>query len=252
MSYDILASFYDRFNSEIDYENWAKNIALFLKDKGIDTGSRLLDIACGTGKMTVPLAEMGYVMTGVDLSEEMLSKAEHSASEKGLFPTFVCQDMTTLDLGGLYDSAICCLDSLNYIPQASLDSFFARAGEHIKTGGYLFFDINTEYKFENIYADNSYVYDEKDVFCVWQNFYVARRRLCDFELTFFIKNADGSYRRVSESQREYFHSDAELKNAFESNGFECVFVTSKPEFLGQASVSLGDERRYFVLRKTVN
>ncbi len=252
MSYDVLAEFYDRFNSEIDYKKWAEDISCFLKSENIPKNARLLDIACGTGKMTLELAKMGYELTGVDLSEEMLSVAQNAMAELSLFPTLVCQDMTCLDLAQSYDAAVCCLDSVNYIRgKDALDGFFARAAEHIRSGGYLFFDVNTEYKFKNIYGNNSYIYDEKDVYCVWQNFYIPRRRMCDFDLTFFIKNPDGSYRRSFETQREYVYTDGEISELLEKNGFETVILSAKHDFdLGKGErISDTDERHYFVARK---
>lgn len=252
MSYDVLASFYDRFNREIDYSKWADEIDRFLKHKQIKEGAHIADIACGTGKMTIELAGRGYRLVGVDLSPEMLSVAQNEASQKNLCPTFVCQDMTALELGQTFDAMSCCLDSVNYLrSKDALGGFFARAGEHLVSDGYLFFDVNTEYKFRNVYADNSYVYDEKDVFCVWQNFYSERRRLCDFDLTFFIKDKNGLYRRESEMQREYVYSDEELIDLLEKNGFKVCIISGSPDFsLGEGRrVCDTDERHYFVARK---
>ncbi len=253
MSYDILAEFYDRLNRSIDYTLWADEISLFLRSREISDGARILDIACGTGKMTLELARRGYLVSGVDLSPEMLSVAQNRCANEGFYPLLVCQDMTCLDLAETFDAALCCLDSVNYIKtKNALDGFFARAAEHIRHGGYLFFDVNTEYKFENIYGDNSYVYDEKDVFCVWQNFYSARRRLCDFDLTFFVKKPDGSYTRLNETQREYVYTDTELCELLEKNGFEVEQISSAHDFsLGEGRrVSDADERHYFVARRS--
>ncbi len=252
MSYDILAEFYDRLNRSIDYTAWADEISAFLRSKGVPDGSKILDIACGTGKMTLELAKREYSVAGADLSPEMLSIAQNSCANEGLYPLFVCQDMTCLDLSQTFDAATCCLDSVNYIKtREALDGFFARAAEHIKKGGYLFFDVNTEYKFEKIYGDNSYVYDEKDVFCVWQNFYSARRRLCDFDLTFFVKNPDGSYKRLHETQREYVYTDIELCELLEKNGFKIEQISSSHDFsLGEGRrISDTDERHYFVAKR---
>ncbi len=249
MSYDILAGFYDRLNCSIDYKSWADDISEFLASKGIPNRAKILDIACGTGKMTLEFARLGYDIMGVDLSPEMLSVAQNACAEEKLYPLFVCQDMTCLDLAQIFDSAVCCLDSVNYIgSKDALNGFFARVSEHIREGGYFFFDVNTPYKFENIYGDNSYVYDEKDVFCVWQNFYSARRRLCDFDLTFFIKNSDGSYLREHETQREYVYTDGEICELLEKNGFKVELLSSSHDFslCEGRHVSDTDERHYFV------
>ncbi len=252
MGYDVLAEFYDRLNDSVEYGEWAREISEFLKKKGVTSEASILDIACGTGKMTLALARLGYRVSGVDLSSEMLSVAQKSCADEGFYPLLVCQDMTALTLGECFDAAVCCLDSVNYISSfAALDSFFARASEHIVSGGYLFFDVNTEYKFENIYGNNSYTYDEKDVFCVWQNFYSSRRRLCDFDLTFFIKNPDGSYTRSGETQREYLYTDLELTSLLEKNGFEVCIISPDFDFSKKDGISISecDERHYFVARK---
>lgn len=252
MSYDVLAGFYDRLNRSIDYAQWADKISEYIRKNGVSDRASILDIACGTGKMTLELARRGYTLAGVDLSPEMLSLAQSACAEEGLYPLFVCQDMTCLDLSQTFDSAICCLDSVNYIgSKDSLDAFFARAAEHIREGGYFFFDVNTEYKFEKIYGDNSYVYDEKEVFCVWQNFYSPRRRLCDFELTFFVKNSDASYIRMQETQREYVYTDKEICECLERNGFKVEIITATQDFsLGEGiRVSDTDERHYFVAKR---
>lgn len=252
MSYDVLAKFYDRLNRSIDYKSWADDISRFLKARGVSDKAKILDIACGTGKMTIELARLGYSVAGVDLSPEMLCIAQNACAEEKLYPLLVCQDMTCLDLSQTFDAAVCCLDSVNYISsKEALDGFFARASEHIRKGGYLFFDVNTQYKFEKIYGDNSYVYDEKDVFCVWQNFYSPRRRLCDFDITFFIKNPDGSYLRSHETQREYVYTDDELCALLEKNGFKVGLIGASHDFsLTEGKhVSDTDERHYFVAVK---
>lgn len=252
MSYDVLAAFYDRLNDSVEYGAWAREISDFLRSRGFSNESSVLDIACGTGRMTLELARLGYRVSGVDLSSEMLSLAQKNCADEGFFPLLVCQDMTALSLSECYDAAVCCLDSVNYIGSAdALDSFFARAAEHITRGGYLFFDVNTKYKFENIYGNNSYVYDEKDVYCVWQNFYSPRRRLCDFDLTFFIKNTDGSYTRTGETQREYLYTDEDLIALLEKNGFSVDIISASFDFsLGEGRrISDLDERHYFVARK---
>lgn len=252
MSYDVLAAFYDRLNDSVEYGVWARKISDFLKSKGFSADSGILDIACGTGKMTLELSRLGYRVAGVDLSSEMLALAQKNCADEGFYPLFVCQDMTSLTLGEQFDAAVCCLDSVNYIGgKDALDSFFARASEHIVSGGYLFFDVNTQYKFEKIYGNNSYVYDEKNVYCVWQNFYSSRRHLCDFDLTLFIKNADGSYTRTGETQREYLYTDGELVELLNKNGFTVDIISASFDFsLGNGKrVSDCDERHYFVVRK---
>ena len=71
-SYEVLASFYDKFNEQIDYKAWADYVVSYFKEYNVADGSIILDAACGTGKMTVELAARGYDMIGTDISSEML------------------------------------------------------------------------------------------------------------------------------------------------------------------------------------
>ena len=80
-SYEVLASFYDRFNEQIDYSEWADRIVSFFDAYGIKKDAIILDAACGTGKMTLELAGRGYDMIGTDLSAEMLMQARIAADE---------------------------------------------------------------------------------------------------------------------------------------------------------------------------
>ena len=70
--YGAISAIYDKINSRVDYVAWAdffeKCFDKFLKERP----EFVLDLACGTGSMTLELARRGYDMIGLDLSEEML------------------------------------------------------------------------------------------------------------------------------------------------------------------------------------
>lgn len=70
--YTSLAAYYDRLNSHIDYFGYAAFLASRFREYGVPDGSLVLDLACGTGNITLPLSEMGYDMIAVDSSCEML------------------------------------------------------------------------------------------------------------------------------------------------------------------------------------
>ncbi len=232
--YSAIAGVYDRINSGVDYEKWADRVeALF--DKYLAQRPELvLDLACGTGRMTFPLARRGYDMIGVDQSAEMLSRATDALYElidgekfpaESRRPLFLCQDMRELELYGTVGAAVCCLDSLNYLTKdGELKTVMDKLANYIDTDGLLIFDMNTPYKFENIYGENAYVYDveEDRAFCVWQNFHDKKTGLCEFLLTVFSEAEDGRYIREDETQTERCYSMAEIKEALADAGFELL------------------------------
>ncbi len=248
-AYTVLAAFYDRLNAHVDYPAIRDFLLSVFEAQGIPPGATLLDLACGTGRLTNLFAEAGYDMIAADLSPDMLAIAREESEKRGLSPLYLCQDMRALDLYGTVDAAFSFLDSLNYLSSAAdLDALFGRLKHFIAPGGLFVFDVNTRFKFEEVYRDHAYIFDEKDVFCAWQNHYMPRRRVCDFYLTFFVRDAKGDYRRFEETQRETYFSDRTIERAFSAHGFEKLAVYGNTD---RSPVSDTDERRYFVLQRKI-
>ena len=81
-AYTDFAAVYDTFMDETPYEEWAVYVAGIIEKYGISRPARsgreqdlVVDLGCGTGTFTERLADMGYDMIGIDLSEEMLAAA---------------------------------------------------------------------------------------------------------------------------------------------------------------------------------
>ena len=81
------------------------------------------------------------------------------------------------------------------------------------------FDVNTVYKFEHAFAGQTYVYEQENVYCVWENVYHPRTRRCDFVLDFFEKEKNGMYSRKTEVQTQRAWSDRTLQNTLHQSGF---------------------------------
>ena len=144
----------------------------------------------------------------------------------------------------------CCLDSLNYLTEdGDLEKCLSLVHNYLDPDGLFLFDINTPNKFENVYGSNSYVYEEDDCgegnFCIWQNAYDKESRLCDFSLTVFEKNEDGTYSRRDELQTERCYSEAEIEKALTKTGFEVIGFYSDFDFTPACDT---DERWYAVAR----
>lgn len=243
--YTVLAPFYDKLNRDTDYSAIADFIRKLLAENGIEKGATLLDLACGTGKLTNRFAAEGYDMIGVDLSPDMLSEAQ-AACESEEMPLYLCQDMRKLDLYGTVDAGFCCLDSLNYLDEeGDLATVFSRLKHFIAPNGIFIFDLNTAYRFREVYGDHTYVYDEEGVYCVWQNHFDEAEKVCDFDLTFFIKQGK-TYRRMEESQRERLFDDETVEKAIADHAFTLVATYGS---LSLSPVTDRDEKRYFVIRR---
>ena len=149
MIYDLIAPIYDGINSTIDYVKWADFIENVInKNSSFSKESLVLDLGCGTGKMTVELAKRGYDMIGIDHSTEMLNIARESAFDNGLNNVLLlCQDIREFELYGTVEVIVSCLDTINHIVNRNdLSRVFSLAHNYLVDGGLFIFDINSEYK----------------------------------------------------------------------------------------------------------
>lgn len=221
MSYSEFASVYDLLTENVEYEKRAEYFCSLLTENG-SGGGLLLDLACGTGSLSVEFAKKGYSVIGIDLCEEMLAIAQNKKYDSGLNNVmFLCQDMRELDLYGTIDCCVCALDSLNHLTsEEDLLRAFRSVSLFMNDGGAFVFDMNTPYKHREILSDKSFVYDLDDVYCVWQNSSVSDNLTVDITLDFFTREADGAYLRSTESFSEKAYDTDTVIKLLETADFE--------------------------------
>ena len=248
MIYDLLADFYDRINSEIDYGAWADFFEKIFDREMKSRPELVMDLGCGTGKMTLELAKRGYDMTGIDCSVNMLGQARDAAAEEGLSDRilWLCQDMRRFELYGTMGAIVSCLDTINHITkEKDLLSVFSLVHNYLDPDGLFIFDVNGKHKFETVYADQTYVFEEGNDFCIWENEYNEKSRLCRFYITLFSKERDGRYVRNEEEQSEKMYPLATLRDALKEAGFEFIGAYGDFEF---HEADDGSDRIYIVAK----
>ncbi len=246
--YGALAPFYDAWQTDVDYNSWADFYSSAFKKYYDGKVSDVLDLGCGTASMTLSLAERGYSMIGVDNSPEMLSLARQRIEEKNLAQDvlLLCQDIREFELYGTVEATVSSLDCINHLTNTKdVKKCFSLVHNYLVPNGIFIFDVNTKYKFENIYADNSFVFEDDGVMCVWQNSYNEKTHLCDFFITLFSENEDGSYERTDEYQKERMYPISTLKKLLNETGFDVLGVFGSFDF---EELKDEDERAYIVAR----
>ena len=242
-SYNVFAPFYDRFQS-VDYAARASYFDKLIGAMGVGKGL-LLDLACGTGTLSVELSKLGYDVIGADASEEMLMIAQQKAFDEGERILFLCQRMQELDLYGTITACVCALDSLNHITdEKELSLAISKVSLFLEPGGVFVFDMNTEYKHERILGDNCYVYEDNGSMCVWQN--ETENGLTAITLDFFTKQKNGLYRRSSEEFCERVYSEETMRRICGENGLNIVAVYADDSFDAPSETS---QRYIFVAVK---
>lgn len=249
MSYSSFAPLYDALTENVDYKKRAEYIGEILAKFNIKDGL-LLDLACGTGSLSVEFSKMGFEVIATDASPDMLAEARNKAMEAGENILFLCQKMQETDLYGTVRAIVCSLDSINHLENADeLRKTFRVLKNFIDDGGIMVFDVNTVYKHREVLGNNTFVYDEKDVYCVWQNSLCSDGVTVGINLDFFVKEENGLYNRCTENFKEIAFTDEEITYAAESAGFKIV---EKYAELGFDKPQEDTQRIYYVAGREYN
>lgn len=242
--YKEFAHIYDRLiNSDIDYKKWALNILDICSEHSIETDS-YLDLACGTGNLTIEIAREFKNIWAVDLSSDMLSEAEIKMREAGMKARFICQDICSLNLNNTFNLITCCLDSSNYIlDEKKFEKYLLGVYDLLNADGLFIFDINSYYKLTNVLGNNTYNYDSDDVVYMWENY--LENDIVDMNLTFFVKEGQ-VYRRFDEHHAERAYKEEYVESVLKDIGFQII---KKIDNYEEKIVRSDTERICYVLKK---
>ena len=240
-AYGVFADWYDLLTEDVDYDARCRDLCAALSQYGVRDGL-LLDLACGTGSLSVLLSAAGYDVIGVDFSPDMLSCAQQKAFEAGEQILFLCQPMQMLDLYGTIRAAVCMLDSLNHLTSfEDLCETIRRVSLFLEPGGVFIFDVNTPYKHQHILADNTFVRQCEDLFLVWQN-ELSDEDTVRISLDFFERTQEDVYIRSTEQFEERAYALQTFREILERAGLEIQAVYGEKMF----SAPLPDAQRWTI------
>ena len=244
-NYNSFAEYYDSLMEDARYPERCRYILDICRMFRHKPG-RMLDLACGTGSLTLLLKQAGADVFGADESAEMLSEAMNKCLDAGEHILFVCQPMQALELLESIDTCICTLDSINHLTdEADVQSTFDGVSRYLNRGGLFVFDVNSVYKHRKVLANNAFVMENERVFCAWQNF-LREDDVVDIALDFF-EEEDGAYFRSSEDFCERAYSEESLRDMLKNAGFEVLAVWGDLSF---DAPKADEQRLIFVAQKT--
>jgi SAM-dependent methyltransferase len=230
MVYEHLASHYDALMSKMDYGAYADHL-LSLAGKPVGSSEsqkgetpRVLDLACGTGRLTEELCKRGCDVVAVDGSAEMLSVAQSrdyiACGGSPSPPLFLQQDMAALDLYGTVEAVFCTIDAMNYLTdEADFRKTLERVRLFLEPGGAFIFDMLTPGAFAA--RDGAvFMQDAEGVYCTWRCVYKAP--FCHQEITFFSKQGGGLWERHDENHIERAYDLDFVEAALKDAGFSEV------------------------------
>ena len=221
--YDEFAAIYDTLMDDYDYDAWSAHYLSLIREALGTLPARAAECACGTGSLTVRLAGSGMQMTGVDLSAAMLRRAEEKARAWGVEAAFVRQDMRRLTLPRRVGAVLATCDGVNYLTTPEdVGAFFAAAHAALLPGGVLCFDCSSRHKLEDDMGDAFFGEERDGLATLWQNRLNRQTHVLTMDVTFFVREEDGRYRRFREQHRQRAHSQQEIVSLLEAAGFERI------------------------------
>lgn len=271
-AYSSFARVYDLFMDNVPYEDWCKYIESLLREYDICDGL-VLDLGCGTGKITRLLAKAGYDMIGVDNSEDMLEIArEAEYEEQGAADAcetkeeeaedaaevmcvaqeqnrilYLLQDMRSFELYGTVRAVVSICDSMNYIlEEEELREVFRLVNNYLDPAGVFIFDLNTVYKYREMLGETTICENREEGSFIWDNFYDEEDSINEYDLTLFIREKEELYRKYEETHYQRAYELETVKRLLKEAGME--FVAAYDAFTREP-VKEDSERIYVIARE---
>lgn len=239
-SYTDFARLYDVLMQDIPYDKYVAKILATIDNPN---GKSLLDIGCGTGVLTEKLAQQGFLVQGLDLSEDMLAVAEQRLQSVNTHIPLYCMSMT--EIAGIedLDVALIAIDSLNYLSsEDEVKETFASVFSSLKKGGHFFFDVHSLYKMNEIFLNGPFTFEDENLAYIWHTEKGENPHSVYHDLTFFVKNDSDLYERFEESHFQQSFEENTYRTWLKELGFSNIEVLADWNF---ESPSSNSERLFF-------
>jgi len=206
----------------------------------------VLDLCCGTGRLSRLLLEQGYTVTGLDLSPHMLEHARRNCEDhlREDHAAFLLADAADYTLARPVDAVLSTYDALNHLPgENALRGCFRSTHAALRPGGWFVFDLNTAFGLEN--WSNLYVRELNDATIINRGAFDRDAARAWMTMSGFFLDGNGHWQRFSETVFNYCHIMADVLDWLRTAGFTQAWCAR----LRELNTPLADpeaERRVFV------
>lgn len=228
-TYETFARVYDSIMDDQLYDQWLA----FTQDHLTPGTTDILELACGTGILSLKLDQAGYRVKGLDLSPEMVDLAQKRAQEAGRNIEFIQGNMLALPAMDAVDAVTCYSDSICYLEdEVEVGDAFQQVFQVLKSGGRFLFDVHSIYQMEEVYPGYSYHENAEDFAFVWDSYPDEPPYSIVHELTFFLQEEDGRFVRKDEVHEERTYERLTYEILLEQAGFTNIQMFA--DFTNQA------------------
>ena len=223
-AYSSFAQVYDLFMDNVPYEEWSRYLISLLKEYQVTDGT-VVELGCGTGKMTRLLADAGYDIL------------------------YLLQDMRELELFGNIRAIVSVCDSMNYIMEPEdLKKVFGLVKEYLAEDGVFIFDLNTVHKYRDLMGECTISENREESSFIWENYFYEDEMVNEYDLTLFIREESDLYRKYEELHYQKAYELEQVKELLLQAGME--FVAAYDAFTHDP-VTAESERMYIIARPKV-
>lgn len=224
-AYRGFAEIYDEMMMDRDYSQWADYVCWLIKKYGHVQSGELLDLACGTGSFLKEMADRGWEISGLDLSEDMLKVAQKKLQGAGYSVTLKRDDIRKFQIGRSFEVITCLCDSLNYLlSEGHLLAALKHVKQHLVQGGVFIADLNSEYKYRWLMGEDTFAETFVNSAYIWENFYDVQKGICRMEIDFFIREQGRLFRHFHEVHRQRAYRQKVLRRLALEAGFTQVIM----------------------------
>ena len=239
-AYNGFARTFDRYWADL----FANDVRPALQNEllpHVRPGGRILDLCCGSGRLSYWLAGCGFQVTGVDASEEMIEIARENAPRA----SFEVADAREFRRPNTFDAVVSTFDSLNHLPtSADLLTVFQNVYESLTPQGLFFFDMNLDEGF-HASAHESHALVKDDHACVVESDYDSETGVGRSAVTIF-ERAGGAWNRIDLEIVEHCYSEETILGGLEEAGFRGITTFDGHEDLAMRT---GVGRLFVLARK---
>lgn len=219
--YQRFAKIYDELMDDSLYDQWQAYTV-----KYIPQNESVLELGCGSGRLASRLSEVGFQVTGLDNSSEMLTLAQiHKENTQTEF-MLIERDMTDLSDLPTYDHVISFNDSICYLPNLDIiRQTFEEVYQHLNNGGVFLFDVHSTHKMKTFLTESFHA-ETEDGLLIWDSYPGEAPHSVEHDLSIFVKRSGSCYERFNETHKERTYPVELYLDQLKKVGFHSIELTS--------------------------
>ena len=248
MTYNQFAEVYDALMQEAPYDDWVALTEFLLNKDSVSKNASILDLGCGTGEIAIRLSHLGYHVTGVDNSSDMLSIAQQKAMDTQEQITWIRQDIRELEGFRDLDACISYCDVMNYITDLEdISEVCKRAASILRKDGVFIFDVHDAGYAKNELAGQTFADVTEDIAYIWECDEGDKEGHLFHDITFFQKIDGDRYEKFSELHEQQVYPLEVYETALKNAGFREILFFN--DFHVENDLSSENRVRNFIYAK---